>query len=337
MGAQDRDYMKAPVAEAPEAAPAGFQRPAWLDRLNEIGEKNATAIISVSTALIILIVLIFAKHYYDKAQLERADQDLAIAESVEQLTELKTKYGATPVAPRILFKLANKHNENGKLEAARNEYREFQARFPGDPLGKHVTRALGALEKNLKFESEGKEARLRDIRLLPHPARMADARDPRLAWGPVASIQPMAEIDLPGGTVRVELLEDAAPNAVALFVKLAEAKHFDGVKIESVVDGRIQTAAKAPAAGDFTIAAEDSRRPGEAGLLALVRKEGAAENVAGRFIILTQGSSDLKDATVFGVVAEGLPVAGALKKDDVIKAVRISAKRDHAYEPKPLK
>jgi len=54
-------------------APVAPGAPAkWIDRLNEIGERHATAIIAVSTGLIILTVLIFAKYFYDKSQFERA-------------------------------------------------------------------------------------------------------------------------------------------------------------------------------------------------------------------------------------------------------------------------
>src|SRR5947207_10628299 len=116
MAVQERDYMKGP-------APAPGQAPKLLDRLNELGEKHATAIIAVSTGLIILTVLIFAKYFYDKSQVERAEQELTSAESVDQLVGLKTKYGTTPVASRIVFRLANKYYEDGKLDQARNEYK----------------------------------------------------------------------------------------------------------------------------------------------------------------------------------------------------------------------
>jgi hypothetical protein len=80
MAVQERDYMKGPES-APAEVPGG--RPKLLDRLNELGERHATAIIAISTALIILTVLIFAKHFYDKSQIERAEQELASAESIE--------------------------------------------------------------------------------------------------------------------------------------------------------------------------------------------------------------------------------------------------------------
>src|SRR5436190_16252918 len=170
MAVQERDYMKGP-------APAPGQAPKLLDRLNELGEKHATAIIAVSTLLIILTVLIFAKYFYDKSQVERAEQELSTADSVEQLAGLKTKYGSTPVAPRILFRLANKYYEDGKLDLARNEYKDFQQRFPNDRLSVFVARALNSLERNARFDAEGKEARLKQHLLTPHPRQLSDVKD----------------------------------------------------------------------------------------------------------------------------------------------------------------
>ena len=108
MPVQERDFMK------PGADPAAPGGPSWLARLNEIGERHATAIIAVSTGLIILTVLLFAKGAYDRSQIERAEQDLSKAATVESLEALKAKYGDTPVASRIVYKLANKYAEDGK-------------------------------------------------------------------------------------------------------------------------------------------------------------------------------------------------------------------------------
>src|SRR5262245_66386187 len=99
MAVQERDYMNPPQeAEAPPAATG------WLARVNEFGERHATLIITLSTVLIILTVLIFAKGYYDRAQTERAEQELADAETAEKLLELKGKYGSTPVGARIQYR-----------------------------------------------------------------------------------------------------------------------------------------------------------------------------------------------------------------------------------------
>jgi cyclophilin family peptidyl-prolyl cis-trans isomerase len=323
-----------------DAAPASAGGPPkLLDRLNEIGERHATAIIAVSTGLIILTVLIFAKYFYDKSQVERAEQELSSAETIEQLATLKSKFAATPVGPRIVFRLANKYYEDGRLDDARKEYKEFQEKFPQDRLAVFVTRALGSLEKNVKFDAEGKEARLKEYRLLSHPRQFADlkdAKDSPFKWGPVPPANPMVQIELTSGTLKAELFEDEAPNAVAAFIKLADQKYFDGVKWELVGgDERVQTQAKAENAVDLMLAAEDSKKPADAYSLVLVRKEPGVSG--GQFQILLRSLPALKDATVFGTVREGMLNLKSVKKDDVIKSVKVLSKRDHPYEPAPLK
>jgi peptidyl-prolyl cis-trans isomerase B (cyclophilin B) len=329
MAVQERDFMKGP-------APAPGSAPKLLDRLNDLGERHATAIIAVSTGLIILTVLIFAKYFYDKAQVERAEQELSAADSIDQLAGLKVKYGTTPVAPRILFRLANKYYEDGKLDLARNEYKEFQSRYPNDRLSAFVVRALNSLEKNARFDSEGKEARLKQYLLSPHPRQLADVKDPRLQWGPLPEGRPVVQIELAGGTVTAELFEDDAPNAVAAFVKLAEQKYFDGVKWDMIGgDERIQTQAKAEGGVDLTLAAEDSKHPADAFALVLAKRD---SGVAGsQFQILLRAVLDLRDATVFGTVTQGADLLRSVKKDDTIKSVKLISKRSHPYEPQPLK
>jgi len=318
-------------------APVAPGAPAkWIDRLNDIGERHATAIIAVSTGLIILTVLIFAKYFYDKSQVERAEQELASAEAADQLAGLKTRFGSTPVAPRILFRLANKYYEDGKLDLAKAEYKEFQTRFPNDRLLVFVNRALQSLERNLAFDAEGKDARLKQTALAPHPRQLADSKDPRVQWGPVVEGKPVVEIDLGSAVVKAELYEDEAPNAVAAFVKLAEQKYFDGLKWELIGgDERIQTQAKAAGAVDLTLALENSGKAAEPFALVLAKKDAG---VAGaQFQILLRPVPDLKDATVFGTVTEGMTALKAVKKDEAIKSVKVVSKRSHVYEPAPLK
>jgi cyclophilin family peptidyl-prolyl cis-trans isomerase len=324
MSVKERDPLKA----SEEAAPA-LGRPGWVKRLNDYGEKHATAIISISTGLIILTVLIFAKHFYDEAQAERAEQELAQAATAEKLLELKAKYGATPAASRIVFRLANQYYEDNKLDAARSEYQHFRDRWPGDPLGKHVLRALASLDRNRRFEEEQKQARLKEHKLQTHPRQLADLKDPRLQWAPEPPpANPVAEIELAGGKAEVELFQADAPKAVASFLKLAESKHFDGVKWDVVKEGeRLETQRKAEGAADESVPFEPTARPGEAGALVMVRKDAAGDNLAGRFQVLLKAVPDLKDATVFGVVKTNLPALQAAKKDDAIKSVRIPSKK----------
>jgi len=324
--------------KGPESAPVapGGRSPKWLDRLNELGERHATAIIAISTGLIILTVLIFAKYFYDKSQVERAEQELSTAESIEQLSDLKKKYGSTPVGSRIAFRLANRYYDEGKLELARTEYQEFQTKYPNDRLSVFVTRALNSLERNAKYDVEGKEARLKEYRLLSHPRQLSDAKDPRYQWGPVPPTNPVVQIELASGTIKAELFEDDAPNAVAAFVKLAGEKYFDGLKWDLVgVNERLQSQPKAENPADLTLAWEDSKKPADAFSLVLVKKDAGVGG--GQFQILLKTLPDLKDATVFGTVTEGMTLLSGVKKDDAIKSVTVVSKRDHVYEPKPLK
>jgi cyclophilin family peptidyl-prolyl cis-trans isomerase len=97
-------------------------------------------------------------------------------------------------------------------------------------------------------------------------------------------------------------------------------------------DERLQAQAKA---GDLVLAPEDSKKPGEAYSLVLVKKDAGVGG--GQFQILLTAVPDLRDATVFGIVTEGAAALKSVKKDDAIKSVKIVSKRTHAYEPQPLK
>jgi cyclophilin family peptidyl-prolyl cis-trans isomerase len=337
MAVQERDYMKgSPAGPAPALAPSG-----WLARANAFGEKHATAIISASTILIIFLVILFAKQRYDAARLEGAERELAATSDPEDLAKLKEKYGSTPVAPRILYKLANRYYEQGKLAAARDEYEEIRRRFPTDPLcdpvNGPVKRATETLEKNLQFEQTQKDLRAKAQALQTHPRQLPDLKDPRLEFGPVKLVKPVVEIEFSTGAVKVELFEDEAPNAVASFIQLCEEKYFDGVKVDRLNgDERIQVLAKSEKPVDSSLAVESSGLPAEAYSLVMVRKDGAAENLAGRFEILLKALPDLKDATVFGRILEGTPFVGALRKDDTIKSTKVSSKRESPYSPRYL-
>ena len=324
MPVKERDFMK------PGADPAVPGGPTWLARLNEIGERHATAIIAVSTGLIILTVLLFAKGAYDRSQLERAEQDLAKAATVETLEALKTKYGSTPVAPRIVYKLANKLAEDGKLDAAIAEYKDFLNRWPLDPFKPQVDTALVAVERNRAFNDERKPVRLKEHTLQSHPRQFPALKDPRLTFGPERQPNPLAEIQTPSGPVKIELFADDAPHSVAAFLKAAGEKAFDGLKWESAEgDRRLRTSKKADAP-EAKIAYEDTpSRSGEAGSLVLIRD--GESNVAGRFEVLLRAEPGLRNATIVGIVKDGL---GHLKKDEAIVSVAPAAAKPLPVEKK---
>lgn len=332
MAVRERDYMKK-GGEAPQAA-AG---PDWLNRLNDFGERHAKIIITVSTALIILTVLVFAKHFFDQSQIERAERELSAAGTIDDLEKLLEKFGSTPVAPKILFRLANRYYQDNKLEDARKTYERFQRNHARHPLLEQVARALASLDTNQKFESEELLMRRKAQELQTYPTGLLGREDPEIRWGPVKQANPVAELDAGASTVTIELFEDEAPEAVAHFVKLCGQNYFDGVKLGRVnTSERLETQAKAQGAVAYSLPYEETSREAEAYSLILLRKEGAPENVAGRFQILLRTLPDLKDVTVFGIVTGGAPLLTSVKQDDAIKSLKVVSKRDHPYEPKTI-
>lgn len=323
MAVRERDYMKSRAAEpdAPEAR-------GWLARLNDFGERHALAIIVASTVLVIFTVLVFAKHFYDKARAERAEEELSTAAGVEALRALKEKYLSTPAGPRILYRLANRYYADGKLESARAEYREFQERFPGHALIPEVERALRSLEADLAFAEREKEKRFKAARLQTHPHQLAAAKDAQPPWGPARPSRPVLELDTGAGLVKIELFEDQAPKAAAHVLKLLEEKYWEGASWDVAGDGaRLHLLPRADKPAGDPVPFEDTGRPAEAYSLVLVRKEGAAENLPGQFQILLRAQPDLKGVTVFGTVTEGAPHLSALKKGDTLKAARLLTPR----------
>lgn len=330
MPVSERDSTKGrEPAESPKT-------PAWLARLNEFGERHARAIVSVSTALVILTVLIFARFFYDRAMAERAEQDLAQADSLQQLQEFKKKYASTPAAALFVYRLANRYFQENRLEEALNEYREFQTRFPNHPFTAQVENALETLLKNMEVERNRKTSFAKEQTLRPHPTLLGEAKDPRLQWGPVREPDPVAEIELPGGPVEVELYEYETPNAVAHFVKLCEEKYFDGIKLDLAEGGeRVKTLPKAESPVTWSLPEEKgSRTPAEGSLALIPREDGTFPG--GEFQIFLKAPKEAGKALVFGAVRKGMPVLATVKKDDAVKSARVTLKRGHAYEPQTL-
>jgi len=310
----------------------GAKASSWMARVNDFGERYATAIIAASTVLTILTVILFASYFYNRAQNEKAEQDLSEARSIEKLKELKDKYGSTPAGPRILYRLANQYYEEGQLDDAKKAYSDFQTRYPSDALAGRVAGALRSLDKNQAFLKEDRERRMKEPKLQTHPRLLPDAKDPRFQWGPSLSPRPIVEIETATGRVSLELFVDEAPKSVAAFLKWVADKHFDGIKLDTVNgDERLVTQPKAADAIPY----EKTLRSADAGSLVLVRKEGAAENLGGQFQILMKDVADLKDVTIFGAVREGLPSLKALKKDDLFKTVKIPESTPPPPAPKP--
>jgi cyclophilin family peptidyl-prolyl cis-trans isomerase len=155
------------------------------------------------------------------------------------------------------------------------------------------------------------------------------------------------------GDIVVELFENEAPNTVANFISLVEARKYDGVKFHRVIPGFMAQG------GDPKTLDKDPNNDGQGGPGYRIACECYSENARMHF----QGSLSMAHAgkdtggsqffithaptahlnwaegkqgsshTVFGRVINGLDVALALRKGDKIESAKVIRKRDKAYVP----
>ena len=312
-----------------------------LERVNAFGERHARAIIIVSTALIIVTVLIFAQVLWNRTLFDRADRDLSAVTSVEGLEALLTRYAGTAAEPRVLATLGHKYASLARLEDAKKSYKDFLEKFPGHILAAGVTRSLQQVETNLKFLESQKTILANAPLLDSHPYRSGRLPNHPLKTGPVKEEHPRAVLKFKGkpDEIRIELFEDEAPNAVASFVSLVEQKYFDGMTFTRVnTDERLRLGPKKENPSPAELAFEPSVRAPETGTIALVRR--GPHNSAAEFDILLKPSGSTGDVTVFGrVFTEGGAAAllPKLEEKDEIESIRMDRKRDHLYTPVYLK
>jgi cyclophilin family peptidyl-prolyl cis-trans isomerase len=170
------------------------------------------------------------------------------------------------------------------------------------------------------------------------------------------------------GEIVLELFENEAPNTVANFISLVEAKKYDGVKFHRVIPGFMAQG------GDPNTLDDDPRNDGQGGpgytidcecyskkarmhfQGSLSMAHSGKDTGGSQFFLTFVPTTHLnwapeKDAnhTVFGRIIKGLDVALALKvgepKDigdvsvpiDEITTAKVIRKRDHAYVPKTKK
>ncbi len=362
--------MKNPTKDLP--ADAEVKAPSRLDKINEFGEKNAKAIIVVSTILVIVTVLITVEALYRKAQVGRAERERSAAHSSAEFLELKEKYkDVREVAPLIVLSLANAYYKENKLEDARKAYEDFIEKYGTDkerhPLTDDALRGKNQCVKSLDFLENSKTASLNVPTLNSHPlatAKLADdtkkLRDELKALKDktdeeskqaVARIQ--AELDRransPLGTGPVKLphpvLVLKTKNAV-LRIELFEDEAPNAVaQIVAlakskyfdgmkfeVTDDQLKLVSKETATD--TLGFEPSARDGDVGSVVLVRVSENGDNKGAEFVILRK-DRPVSGETVVGILQESsLPMARALKGDDAIESGVVENLRDHEYTPK---
>jgi cyclophilin family peptidyl-prolyl cis-trans isomerase len=175
------------------------------------------------------------------------------------------------------------------------------------------------------------------------------------ANAPAGQELPRVLFETTKGPILIELFENEAPNTVANFISLVEAKKYDGVKFHRVIPNfMIQ-------GGDPNTLDRDPANDGQGGPGYLIPCECYAPNArmhfrgtlsmahAGKdtggsqFFIthlptphLNPNPAQKTGHTVFGRVVEGLDNAMAIAKDDVITTASVVRKRDHEYKPKTI-
>jgi cyclophilin family peptidyl-prolyl cis-trans isomerase len=334
MGSGARSDIQEPVPD--EATGSTF-----LDRVNAFGERHARAIIIVSTALIIVTVLIFAQVLWNRTLFDRFSRDLAAAQGIEGLEILKSRYAGTAAEPHILATLGHRYAASARLQEAKQTYQDFLAKYSDHILAAGVNRSMSQVESNLRF-LDSQKAVLGNAPLLDsHPYRSGRLPNHPLKAGPVKEEHPRAVLKFKGRPeeIRIELFEDEAPNAVAAFIAQAEAKYFDGMSFTRInVDERLHLGPKKENPSQAEIAFEPSVRAPETGTLALVRR--GANNSAAEFEVMLKPAGKAGDVTVFGrVFMEGgaAAIMPKLEEKDEIESIRIEKKRDHPYTPDYLK
>jgi cyclophilin family peptidyl-prolyl cis-trans isomerase len=154
------------------------------------------------------------------------------------------------------------------------------------------------------------------------------------------------------GDILLELFENEAPNTVANFISLVEAKEYDKVKFHRVIPNFMAQG------GDPLSKDEDLRNDGTGGPGYVIKCEcyqpnarmhfrgslsmaHAGKDSGGSQFFLTHlptahlnpNKEEQRGHTVFGRIVKGLDIAAALEVGDVIETAKVVRKRNHKYEP----
>src|SRR3954469_4365728 len=142
------------------------------------------------------------------------------------------------------------------------------------------------------------------------------------------------------GQIVAELFDKEAPNTVANFEKLANEGFYDGVKFHRVIEDFVvqggDPLSRDLPAGDrrigtggpgWMIQCETAGNPHkhQVGALSMAH---AGKNTGGSqfFMVLSEGNTRHLNGvhTVFGQIVSGLDAMKKIKKDDVMKSVRVA-------------
>lgn len=134
-----------------------------------------------------------------------------------------------------------------------------------------------------------------------------------------------------GEKIVIEMYEEAAPNTVANFEKLATSGFYDGVVFHRVIPGFVAQGGDPTGTGaggpGYAIKCETEGNPHkhQAGSLSMAH---AGKDTGGsQFFLVHEAQPHLDGVhTVFGQVIEGMDVVLRIKQGDVMKTVTIDEK-----------
>src|SRR3954468_7275882 len=142
------------------------------------------------------------------------------------------------------------------------------------------------------------------------------------------------------GTIVADLFDKEAPQTVANFEKLANSKFYDGVKFHRVIDDFVvqggDPLSRDLPAGDrrigtggpgWTIKCETKGNPHKHKVGALSMAHAGKDTGGSQFfMVLSESNTQHLNGvhTVFGQITSGIDAMKKIKKDDVMKTVRVS-------------
>ncbi|MEM1235681.1 MAG: peptidylprolyl isomerase [Pseudomonadota bacterium] len=157
------------------------------------------------------------------------------------------------------------------------------------------------------------------------------------------------EIDVVGahteGTIKIDLLEDVAPNHVAQITALAEQGFYNNVYFHRVIDGFMAQTGD----GQFGVVGGDVTRAGrggselsdidaefsdlafERGVVGMARSQSPDSANSQFFIMFDEGAFLNGQYTVVGRVTEGLDVLDGIKRGDA-STLQVTGEPDHMSE-----
>ncbi|PWU68600.1 peptidylprolyl isomerase [Gracilibacillus dipsosauri] len=132
-----------------------------------------------------------------------------------------------------------------------------------------------------------------------------------------------------GEEIVIELFEEAAPNTVANFEKLANDHFYDGVIFHRVIPGFVAQGGDPTGTGmggpGYTIKCETEGNPHKHVAGALSMAHAGKDTGGSQFFLVHEPQPHLDGVhTVFGQVIEGMDTVLRIKQGDAMKTVRVT-------------